>query len=145
MGKKKKQRELQLHEATLRAKGWMTTNEFLGKLYPSITRYIANTSYVRDDQLHHPEDLMVNVLTYVETLMHCIEDFGVEGEINAAVVNEIQTGGEKYKGDAYCVKCKEKTTFVGEIITSDSGRRMAKGNCPKCGTPVNRILGKVEL
>ncbi|HEU5425892.1 MAG TPA: DUF5679 domain-containing protein [Actinocrinis sp.] len=25
---------------------------------------------------------------------------------------------------------------------SDSGRRMAQGTCPTCGTKVNRILGK---
>ena len=47
---------------------------------------------------------------------------------------------ESYEG--YCVKCKEKRTFEGEVRTSDSGRRMAQGPCPVCGTKVNRILGK---
>lgn len=51
---------------------------------------------------------------------------------------------ETYKGDAYCVKCKEKRDFEGEVHTSDSGRRMAKGKCPVCGTTVNRILGKAQ-
>jgi hypothetical protein len=46
-----------------------------------------------------------------------------------------------FYGDAYCVKCKEKRDFEGWIKTSDSGRRMAYGNCPECGTKVNRILG----
>lgn len=45
---------------------------------------------------------------------------------------------------AYCVKCKEAVTCHGKVKTSDSGRRMATGNCPDCGTKVNRILGKVE-
>jgi len=49
---------------------------------------------------------------------------------------------ESYTGEAYCVKCKEKREFTGEVKVSDSGRRMAKGICPVCGTTVNRILGK---
>jgi len=34
---------------------------------------------------------------------------------------------ETYKGDAYCVKCKEKRDFEGTVKISDSGRRMAQG------------------
>ena len=51
---------------------------------------------------------------------------------------------ETYKGDAYCVKCKDKRQFDGIIKVSDSGRRMAVGKCPECGTKVNRILGKAQ-
>lgn len=46
---------------------------------------------------------------------------------------------ETYNG--YCVKCKEKRDFEGEVHESNN-RRMAKGKCPVCGTTVNRILGK---
>ncbi len=46
---------------------------------------------------------------------------------------------ETYNG--YCVKCKEKRDFEGEV-TRPNGRRMAKGICPVCGTKMNRILGK---
>jgi hypothetical protein len=49
---------------------------------------------------------------------------------------------EEYKGEAYCVKCKEKREFEGYVKVSESGRRMAQGICPVCGTKVNRILGK---
>jgi hypothetical protein len=49
---------------------------------------------------------------------------------------------ETYKGDAYCVKCKEKRDFEGHVVVSESGRRMAKGKCGVCGTTLNRILGK---
>ena len=49
---------------------------------------------------------------------------------------------ETYKGEAYCVKCKEKRPLDGTVNVSDSGRRMAKGKCPVCGTTMNRILGK---
>jgi hypothetical protein len=48
---------------------------------------------------------------------------------------------ESYTGDAYCVKCKEKRDFTGEVHETN-GRRMAKGVCPVCGTKLNRILGK---
>ena len=47
---------------------------------------------------------------------------------------------ETYNG--YCVKCKDKRDFEGQVVTTDSGRRMAKGKCPVCGTTMNRILGK---
>ena len=49
-----------------------------------------------------------------------------------------------YEGSAYCVKCKQARNFTGTIRTSDSGRQMAHGNCPICGTKVNRILGKAQ-
>jgi hypothetical protein len=47
---------------------------------------------------------------------------------------------DTYEG--YCVKCKAKRTYEGEVKTSESGRRMAQGICPVCGTKINRILGK---
>lgn len=52
-------------------------------------------------------------------------------------------GPDYYKGDAYCVKCKDKRYFEGKVITSDSGRRIAMGKCDECGTKLNRILGKL--
>ena len=48
---------------------------------------------------------------------------------------------EKYNG--YCVKCREKRDFDGEV-TETNGRRMAKGICPVCGTKMTRILGKAS-
>ena len=53
---------------------------------------------------------------------------------------EGDTVAESYNG--YCVKCKEKRDFEGEVKVSESGRRMAQGTCPVCGTKMNRILGK---
>ncbi len=49
---------------------------------------------------------------------------------------------DTYKGEFYCVKCKDKVETEGDIVVSESGRRMAKGTCPVCGTKLNRILGK---
>ncbi len=47
---------------------------------------------------------------------------------------------ETYEG--YCVKCKQKRQFQGEVKVSGSGRRIAQGICLVCGTKINRILGK---
>lgn len=55
--------------------------------------------------------------------------------VNEPVFNSITT-------TAYCVNCKQNHTFTGVIKVSDSGRRMAIGNCPTCNGRVNRILGK---
>jgi hypothetical protein len=49
---------------------------------------------------------------------------------------------EKYTGEAYCVKCKAKRDFEGEVVVNDKGTKMAKGKCHVCGTTLNRILGK---
>ena len=52
----------------------------------------------------------------------------------------VATKTQTYNG--YCVKCKEKRDFEGEVSVSKTGMNMAKGKCPVCGTTMNRILGK---
>lgn len=50
---------------------------------------------------------------------------------------------DTYTGEVYCVKCKAKREVVDAPVAENaSGRRMAKGKCPECGTTVTRILGK---
>jgi hypothetical protein len=70
-----------------------------------------------------------------------LERVPVEG---AGTGPDLRRGGdpmaEKYEG--YCVKCKAKREFEGEVVTLKNGRRAAKGKCPVCGTTVMRILGK---
>ena len=44
--------------------------------------------------------------------------------------------------EAYCVKCKEKRQFDGEVVEMKNGRKAAQGKCGVCGTKLNRILGK---
>lgn len=44
--------------------------------------------------------------------------------------------------EAYCVKCRTKVKFAGEIRKLKNGRDAAQGACPTCGTKVMRILGK---
>jgi len=55
--------------------------------------------------------------------------------------SEMAETAETYKGEFYCVKCKEKREAEGNVVETN-GRRMAKGKCPVCGTNLNRILGK---
>lgn len=49
----------------------------------------------------------------------------------------------KYNG--YCVKCKTKRDFEGEVVEMKTGMLTAKGDCPVCGTKVNRFLGKAKV
>ena len=43
--------------------------------------------------------------------------------------------------EGYCVKCREKREIKGGTVqTSKSGREMAQGTCPVCGTKVTRFL-----
>lgn len=42
--------------------------------------------------------------------------------------------------DGYCVKCRAKREFVGTPTKGPSGRHMAVGKCPVCGSKVNRLL-----
>jgi predicted nucleic acid-binding Zn ribbon protein len=44
--------------------------------------------------------------------------------------------------EGYCVKCREKREFDGEVKEMANGRRAAQGTCPVCGTKMNRMLGK---
>ena len=46
------------------------------------------------------------------------------------------------KYEAYCVKCRAKREFEGEVVELKNGRKAAQGQCPVCGTKVMRILGK---
>jgi hypothetical protein len=67
----------------------------------------------------------------------------VPDRAKSLTANQREDGvAENYNG--YCVKCKEKRDFEGEVKVSDSGRRMAQGTCPVCGTKMNRILGKAS-
>jgi len=46
--------------------------------------------------------------------------------------------------NGYCVKCRDKRDFDGQVELSKTNRRMAKGACPTCGTKMVRILGKAD-
>ena len=83
--------------------------------------------------------------TFDFTRLRCTAGYGFHTSTGAgidrrAIVTERKsTMAESYNG--YCVKCKDKRDFDGDIAETN-GRRMAKGTCPVCGTKMNRILGK---
>ena len=35
--------------------------------------------------------------------------------------------------EAYCMKCREKRMFEGQIVELKNGRPAAQGTCPVCG------------
>lgn len=44
--------------------------------------------------------------------------------------------------EGYCMKCREKRQFEGEVTTLKNGSRAAQGKCPTCGTKLTRMLPK---
>jgi hypothetical protein len=45
--------------------------------------------------------------------------------------------------EGYCVKCREKKMVTNATVKETAnGRKMAQGECPKCGTKVTRFLPK---
>ncbi len=47
--------------------------------------------------------------------------------------------------EGYCVKCREKRQVTGgKVVETSTGRPMAKGTCPVCGTTVTRFLSNKE-
>ncbi len=47
--------------------------------------------------------------------------------------------------EGYCVKCREKRKVKNaKVEETKSGRPMAKGKCPVCGTTVTRFLSDKE-
>jgi hypothetical protein len=47
---------------------------------------------------------------------------------------------DTYNG--YCVKCREKRDFEGEVQELKNGSKAAVGQCPVCGTKMTRMLPK---
>ena len=47
--------------------------------------------------------------------------------------------------EGYCVKCRQKRSIKnGNVEKTESGRKVAKGTCPVCGTKVTRFLSSTE-
>jgi hypothetical protein len=45
---------------------------------------------------------------------------------------------------AYCMKCRQKRDFEGQVVTLKNGRPASQGTCPVCGTKLTKILGMEE-
>jgi hypothetical protein len=57
----------------LKARGYMTPNEFVDRLIPGLTAYLQGN---HSESLCHPEDLIGDTLSYIETAYLVISDFG---------------------------------------------------------------------
>jgi hypothetical protein len=42
---------------------------------------------------------------------------------------------------AYCMKCRTKREFEGQLVTLKNGRPAMQGSCPVCGTKLTKIMG----
>jgi len=43
--------------------------------------------------------------------------------------------------EAYCMKCRTKREFTGQLVTLKNGRPALQGTCPVCGTKLTKIMG----
>ena len=57
----------------LKARGYMTPDEFVDRLIPGLTVYLQGN---HSESLCHPEDLIGDTLSYIETAYLVISDFG---------------------------------------------------------------------
>jgi len=57
----------------LKARGYMTPDEFVDRLIPGLMAYLQGN---HSESLCHPEDLIGDTLSYVETAYLVISDFG---------------------------------------------------------------------
>jgi hypothetical protein len=66
-------------DVELRARGYMTTDEFVETLVPGLKQHMANSwHWAGDDALHHPSDLASTASMYTESVYNVIETFGVQ-------------------------------------------------------------------
>ena len=63
-----------------------------------------------------------------------------DGVRQLGIREEREEMAETYNG--YCVKCREKRDFEGEVKELANGSRAAQGACPVCGTKMTRMLPK---
>ena len=77
----KKKKKLTKEEAELRLYGYMTIDEFV-KAFTFGLKLNLHDSWPKnfsDDDLHHPEDLAANCLSFAEAVFNTITIFGVNG------------------------------------------------------------------
>ena len=64
---------------TLRARGYMTTDEFVDTLIPGLRQYMSGSwRWAGEDALHHPADLASSASSYTQSVYSVIETFGVQ-------------------------------------------------------------------
>jgi hypothetical protein len=82
MAKKKKLTNSIYNEPSnevLRARGYMTTDEFVDTLITGLRQHMADSwSWTNEDSLHHPADLASTASMYTDSVYSVIDTFGVQ-------------------------------------------------------------------
>lgn len=83
-------------EKELRARGYMTHNEFVDRLTPGLISYLRGN---HSASLCHPEDLIGDTLSYIETAYLVICDFGAgpvkkANQITIEAIKKAQRGSK---------------------------------------------------
>ena len=60
----------------------------------------------------------------------------------ASAFNVDGSSRQIFRGEGYCVSCREPKVFEGYVVVAESGRKMAMGICPSCDTRMNKIVGE---
>jgi len=71
----KKEKMKKITETDLRARGYLTVDEFVDKFSESLRGYMHSNWPTTANELQHPEDLASNALTYTEIMYRVIVDF----------------------------------------------------------------------
>ncbi len=71
----KKEKMKKITETDLRARGYLTVDEFVDKFSESLRGYMHHNWPTTADELHHPEDLASNASNYTEIMYRVIVDF----------------------------------------------------------------------
>ncbi len=71
----KKEKMKKITETDLRARGYLTVDEFVDKFSESLRGYMHSNWPTTATELQHPEDLASNALTYTEIMYRVIVDF----------------------------------------------------------------------
>lgn len=63
----------------LKELGYMTPREFVNRITPGVIEYLKQnqTGSGPEDKLMHPQDLVLNVISYLEAMFHIVSDLGV--------------------------------------------------------------------
>jgi hypothetical protein len=64
----------------LREHGYLTVDEFVAMLQPSLKDYLKNNWSSDKDALHHPEDLFSNASIYFDVALNVVGHFGIQGK-----------------------------------------------------------------
>ena len=66
-------------ESELRARGYMTTDEFVDTYITGLRQHLASSwSWTKEDTLHHPADLASTASMYADSVHSVIDTFGVQ-------------------------------------------------------------------